>query len=177
MYVQAVRTVDSGHASLLDGINDSDLADGAGQVLLEFLKSNFGDFGQMEILDVQDLKKALEVVEGQADGDDQLKDRLTVLIRILHLLGAGYYRSLLLEERDRVGRVNYRFEAMMRLKERIQRDVTDAPRFSQLDRRGSSIGFHETLVNSRRSARSSTGRPSFSRIDALRVSSNSKPTE
>ena len=123
MCVQTARSVDSDRPSVLEGINDSDLVDGAGQVLLEFLKSSFGDFSQMEILDVQDLKRAMDAVQGQVDGDEQLRGRLASLIRVLHLLGAGYYRSLLLEERDRVGRVNYRFEAMMQFKEKIQRDA------------------------------------------------------
>jgi hypothetical protein len=43
---------------LFEGVSDSDLVDGAGQVILEFLESNFGDMNQTEILDVCDLTKA-----------------------------------------------------------------------------------------------------------------------
>jgi hypothetical protein len=51
-----------------------------------------------------------------------------VLVRALRLLKAGYYRSLLLEERERVGRTNYRLEAMMRFKEKILKAETDVAR-------------------------------------------------
>jgi hypothetical protein len=40
------------------------------------------------------------------------------------LLKAGYYRSLLLEEKERVGRIDYRLEAMLRFRQRILKDDT-----------------------------------------------------
>ena len=126
-----ITAADSDRAALLEGIDDSDLADGAGQVILEFLNSNFGNLSQMEILDVQDLKKAFEMVQVEADGNGRLEACMKTLIKLLHLLGAGYYRNLLMEERDRVGRINYRFEAMMQLKERIQRGFPDGPGLGQ----------------------------------------------
>jgi hypothetical protein len=51
-----------------------------------------------------------------------VEDVEAVLVRALRLLVAGYYRSLLVEERERVGRIDCRLEAMMRFKERILRD-------------------------------------------------------
>ena len=119
-FVLAVSTDGPGHVWLFEGVSDADLVDGAGQVILEFLKSTFDGLNQMEILDAQDLKNAIGATLLAADKDRQLEECMAELNRALRLLGAGYYRSLLLEERERVGKVNYRFEAMMKFRERIR---------------------------------------------------------
>ncbi len=113
-----------------------DLIDGAGQVILEFLESNFGDMRQMEILDVRDLMSALGSARLPAGEDVHLEVVEAVLVRALRLLGAGYYRSLLVEERERVGRINYRFEAMMRFRERILK----------ADRDGAGLGLNNLML-------------------------------
>lgn len=105
-----------------------DLVDGAGQVILEFLESSFGDMNQMEILDVRDLMRALGSARLPARENGHLEAVEAVVIRALRLLKAGYYRSLLLEERDRVGRINYRLEAMTRFRERILKADADGAR-------------------------------------------------
>jgi hypothetical protein len=117
--MQVAQTNDQDPYRLLEGVSDLDLVDGAGQVILEFLESNFGDMNLMVILDVQDLMSALGSARSPAGEDVHLEAVEAVLFRALRLLKAGYYRSLLLEERERVGRINYRLEAMTRFKERI----------------------------------------------------------
>jgi len=117
--MQVAQTDDQDSYQLFEGVSDSDLVDGAGQVILEFLESNFGDMDQMGILDVRDLMSALGSARLPAREEVRLEVVEAVLVRALRLLKAGYYRSLLLEERERVGRINYRLEAMMRFKERI----------------------------------------------------------
>jgi hypothetical protein len=117
--VQVAETNDEDSFPLFEGVSDSDLIDGAGQVILEFLESNFGGINQMEILDVRDLMSALGSARLPAREDVRLEVVKAVLVRAVRLLGAGYYRSLLVEERERVGRIDYRLEAMMRFKERI----------------------------------------------------------
>jgi hypothetical protein len=114
------------HESLLNGVSDSDLLDGAGQVILEYLNSNFEGVNQMEILDMRDLQKALRAAPLASEGVNRRGEYEAVLVRALRLLGAGYYRTLLLEEKERVGKINFRFEAMMRFKERIQRSDLDS---------------------------------------------------
>ena len=94
-------------------------------MILEFLESNFGDVSQMEILDVRDLMSAFRSARFPTSEDVHLKAAEAVLIRALRLLKAGYYRSLLLEEKERVGRINYRLEAMLRFRQRILKDDTD----------------------------------------------------
>lgn len=122
--VQVAETKNQDSYQLFEGVSDSDLVDGAGQVILEFLESNFGDMNQMEILDVRDLMSALGSARLPAGEDVHMEEMEAVLARALRLLDAGYYRSLLVEERERVGRINYRLEAMMRFKERILKDDT-----------------------------------------------------
>jgi len=123
--VQVAETKNQDSYPLFEEVSDSDLVDGAGQVILEFLESNFGDMNQMEILDVRDLMSALGSARLPAEEGVHMEEVEAVLVRALRLLGAGYYRSLLVEERERVGRINYRLEAMMRFKERILKDDTD----------------------------------------------------
>jgi hypothetical protein len=125
MGVLVLGTDARGPATALEEVSDCDLVDGAGQVILELLKSGFGEFDQMEILDTKDLKRAVGTAQLMVDGDGRLEQRMRGLNRALHLLETGYYRNLLLEERDRVGRIDYRFEAMRNFKERIQRMMTD----------------------------------------------------
>jgi hypothetical protein len=117
--MQVAQTNDHDPYPLFEGVNDLDLVDGAGQVILEFLELSFGDMNQMEILDVWDLMRALGSARLSAREDGHLEAVEAVVIRALRLLKAGYYRSLLLEERDRVGRINCRLEAMTRFRERI----------------------------------------------------------
>jgi hypothetical protein len=111
--------------SLLEGVSETDLVDGAGQVILELLKSSFGEFDQIEILDTRDLLKAIGLAQLEASAEGRLEECVRVVIRALHLLGAGCYRSLLTEERSRVGRSDYRFEAMMKFREQIQGHAMD----------------------------------------------------
>jgi hypothetical protein len=125
MIVLVAKTDDPNHGSLLEGVSDSDLIDGAGQVILELLHTSLGDFDQMEILDKQDLKRAVCMAPPPADEDERSKECRALLTRALRLLGAGYYRSLLLEEREKVGRISYRLEAMMRFKEKILKGDLD----------------------------------------------------
>jgi hypothetical protein len=122
--MQVAQTNGQDPYPLFEGVSDSDLVDGAGQVILEFLESNFGDVSQMEILDVQDLMSAFGSARFPASEDVHLEAVEAVLIRALRLLKAGYYRSLLLEEKERVGRINYRLEAMLRFRQRILKDDT-----------------------------------------------------
>jgi hypothetical protein len=118
---------DGGRAAQVEGISDRDLADGAGQVILEFIKSNFGEFDQTEILDIKDLRRAVGAAQLMVDADSRLEQCMRCIIGVLHLLETGYYRSLLLEERNRVGKIDYRFEAMMKFKDMIQKAVIDRP--------------------------------------------------
>jgi hypothetical protein len=124
--VQVAQTDDQNLCPLCEGVSDSDLVDGAGQVILEFLESNFGNMNQMGVLDVRDLMSALGSASLPAREDVRSDVVEAVLIRALRLLKAGYYRSLLLEERERVGRINCRLEAMLRFKEKILKPEPDA---------------------------------------------------
>ena len=123
--MQVVQTNGQDRFPLFEGVSDSDLVDGAGQVILEFLESNFGGMNQMEILDVRDLMSAFGSARLPASEDVHLESVEAVLIRALRLLKAGYYRSLLLEEKERVGRINYRLQAMLRFRQRILEDDAD----------------------------------------------------
>jgi len=131
--MQAAVTEEALFALLFEGVNDSDLVDGAGQVILEFLKSSFDGVSQMEILDKMDLQKAIGVFAVDMKEEGLFEERKAVLNRALRLLRAGYYRSLLIEERKRVGRVSYRLEAMMRFRDSIMKGhiERDGPGISQ----------------------------------------------
>jgi hypothetical protein len=123
--MQVAQADDRGTRPLFEGVSDLDLVDGAGQVILEFLEANLGEMDQMGILDVQDLMRAWGSAGFPVREDIRVGGVEAVLIRALRLLKAGYYRSLLIEERERVGKIDYRLEAMMRFRERILRADAD----------------------------------------------------
>jgi len=108
----------------LDGVSDADLADGAGQVILDYIASGSREVEQMEILDVKDLRSVLLAAHLLVE-HDQPTECEEVLVRAIRLLAAGYYRNLLLEEKEKVGRVSFRYEAMTKFRERIQRSDVD----------------------------------------------------
>jgi hypothetical protein len=112
---------DASFYPLLEGISDVDLKDGAGQVILELLEARSVELEQIEILDREDLRRAVASSSTPVD-DADFEGTKIALDRALRLLNAGYYRSLLIEERERVGRVDYRLEAMKRFRERILRN-------------------------------------------------------
>jgi hypothetical protein len=116
----AVKTDPLDLASVVEDIMDSDLVDGAGQVIVEFLKSAVEGLELTEILDRQDLKKVIGLLTYRF-GDELVTPEpwKSIFLRALRLLEVGYYRSLLVEERERAGRANYRFEAMVRFREEM----------------------------------------------------------
>ncbi len=110
--------------TLSDGVSDSDLADGAGQIMLEFIRSAYPGLSQTEILDRGDLRRAVSESMVVLQDDSSDGNRM-VLVRALRLLREGYYRSLLMEERERVGKAGYRYEAMLRFRERMRKEARD----------------------------------------------------
>jgi hypothetical protein len=123
--VQATEADGSSLIALSEEISDSDLADGAGQIILEFLRSANLNLSEIQIIDRNDLKSVIKHAATVLQGESS-EGSLAVLLSALRLLKGGYYRSLLMEERERVGRAGYRYEAMNRFRERISKEERDA---------------------------------------------------
>ena len=106
--------------ALSEDVNDRDLEDGAGEVILEILRTIDCRLKQKEIYDKQDLRNAVCLLLDPVDGDCRLEEgHLALLLTAFRLLAVGYYRNLLIEERERVGRMDCRGQAMHRFKERL----------------------------------------------------------
>jgi hypothetical protein len=105
--------------ALIDKIDDVDLEDGAGQILSELIKLIDERVDQNDIIDKQDLKNAVTHLMKRNGNSDDIETWIDGLLAALRLLSMGHYRSLLIEERERVGRIDCRIEAMKRFRKRV----------------------------------------------------------
>ena len=104
-------------------VNDRDLADGAGDVLLQVIREAEPRLQQKEIKDKQDFRNAVAFALNPRDGFVRIEERhLDMLLVALRLLSVGYYRALLVEEMGKVGRIECRAAAASRFRERISEE-------------------------------------------------------
>ena len=106
--------------ALTDRSNDRDIEEGAGEVMLEILKAADDSLLVAEISGKHDLLSAVATLLNPSDGQVRLQERdMALVLSALRLVSVGYYRSLIVEERFRVGRLGCRAEAVRRFRERL----------------------------------------------------------
>lgn len=101
-------------------IDDRDLEDGAGQVILALFKNVDDRIGQRDILTREDLSAAMRLLSTPPGGDCRLEEgHLRPILTAFRLLWAGHYRELVLEEKHCWGEKGYRAEAIERFRRRV----------------------------------------------------------
>jgi hypothetical protein len=106
--------------ALADRVNDRDIEDGAGEIVLRILRGADDRLAVAQISGKRDLMNAVAVLLNPKDGRVRLgSEDADLVLSALRLMAVGYYRSLMIEERFRVGRLECRGEAMRRFEERL----------------------------------------------------------
>ena len=105
---------------LIEGIADRDLEDGAGQVVLDLLKTVDDRIIREDITSQAELCAAMAELISPAEGECRLEEgHMGPILSALRLLWAGYYREIVIEEKHRRGEVGYRVAAVSRFRETI----------------------------------------------------------
>lgn len=118
----ALQDFQSELARLAEGVDDRDLEDGAGQVIMDLLRDVDDRIERMDILTREDLSAALSFIYSPPEGERRLEEgHMGVLLTAFRLLWAGYYRETVVEERHRWGEDGCRAEAARRFRERVFR--------------------------------------------------------
>jgi hypothetical protein len=109
---------------LAEEVDDRDLEDGAGQVILYLFKNVDDRTEQKDILTREDLAAGMNLLLSPAEGKFRLDDgHLRPLLTALRLLWAGYYGELVVQEKHRCGEEGYRAEATKRFRDRVLKQV------------------------------------------------------
>ncbi|HVP23252.1 MAG TPA: hypothetical protein VMS77_05010 [Conexivisphaerales archaeon] len=106
--------------ALADRVNDRDLEDGAGDVILGILREADDRLAATQISGKRDLENAVAVLLNPRDGQVKIRQEdADLVLSALRLVSVGYYRCLMVEERFRSGRMECRGLAMRRFRERV----------------------------------------------------------